>query len=224
MRKNFIIICALLFATAGGVASVAAQNQADKVYITWKALNFYPAHFAGKALPTFGTPVTVAVEVTRNGVLLDLSQADITWELDGKFLSGGRNAKTARFTAAKGSGDTHFIRVSLVQNQEVLGSSLRIPVTSPTVVIGAPYPMGRGVGGAMTLYALPFFFNISSLDEFAFSWLIDGKRLATGSDHALTISNQELLGPRIFQVVLEAVNTENLGELSSRRATYTLTP
>jgi hypothetical protein len=204
--------------------SAYAQNQSSQVFITWKASNFYPAHFEGKALPTFGSPVTVAVEISRGGAFLDLSQADITWELDGKFLAGGRNTKEAHFTTTKGDGDTHFIRVTIVRGEESFESSLRIPVRAPSISIDAPYPEGRGSGGSITISALPFFFNVSALSEISFSWLVDGERLAAGNDHVLTISDESLTSARAFQVLLEAQNTRNSSESASRRATLALTP
>lgn len=220
-RVSAIAIFSALVLSAFGAS---AQSQLTQVFVTWETTNLYPANFEGKVLPTFGSPVSVSVEATRNGILLDLSQADITWELDGKFLIGGTNAHTARFIAAKGVDDTHFILVRIARGDERLETSLRIPVRAPSLAIDAPYPSGEGMGGSMTLYAIPFFFNATSLSNLSFSWLVDGERLATRNDHALTISSEGILNPRTFRVTLEATNTRDPGETATRRGTFTLFP
>ena len=76
----------------------------------------------------------------------------------------------------------------------------------------------------MTLYAIPFFFNVASFSDLSFSWLVDGERLAAGNDHALTISSEEILNPRTFRVTLEAANTQDPSETANRRGTFTLLP
>ena len=80
MRKKIPIGLSVLFAVVIGTTSALAQISSDRIVITWTASNLRPSHFEGRVLPTFGSPVTASVEATRNSVLLDLSQADITWE------------------------------------------------------------------------------------------------------------------------------------------------
>lgn len=202
----------------------SAQQSAGQVFITWKTSNFYPAYFEGKALPSLNSPVTLAVEAARNGVLLDLSQAEITWEVDGKFIAGGRGVKRATFTVRKGVGDTYFARVSILLNRETLETSLRVPVAASVVVIDAPYPEARGSGGGITLRALPFFFNAVSLSDFSFSWLIDGERTSAGSDNELTISGDAALGIRAFRVTLETQNLRNPQETAATKGQFSIAP
>lgn len=213
-----IVLFALL------VLSTSAQTQPAQVFITWKARNFYPSYFEGKALPTLNSPVTVSMEAAKNGAWLDTSPYDISWELDGKYIGGGRGVKQATFIVTKGAGDTHFIRVSMTRGEETIGASLRIPVGNHTVVIDAPYPNGRGKGGAITLRAIPFFFNLSSLSDFSFMWIVDGTRQNTGSDSALTISGNSDLAPRTFSVSLEAQNQANPQEIASARGQFSIQP
>lgn len=193
MRANHHNVIAALFFSAillGSGSYVAlAQSQSSQAHITWKASNFYPSSFEGKALPTFGTPVTVALEVTQAGTLIDLSQAEITWELDGKFLTGGRNVKRATFTASKGAGETHFVRVVAERGSSSFGTSVRIPVEAPSVSIGAPYLIRTNLTDSIPLRALPFFFNVSSLREIGFQWNAGGiiSERRTG-DNTLSLS------------------------------------
>lgn len=220
IASGAVIFSALVFSAFGA----SAQSQSSQVFITWETSNFYPAYFEGKALPTLNSPVTVSVEATRNGALLDLSQAEIMWEIDGSFMAGGRGVKQVIFTIRKGVGDTHFVRVSTRLNQEMFESSVRVPVTSPLVVIDAPYPDRSGSGGGITLRALPFFFNMSSLSELSFSWLVDGVQTATESDNELAISGNNSLTPRTFQVSLEANNRVNPQETARARGQFSITP
>lgn len=218
----FLITHFSLPSTISPLAS--AQRDPIQAFITWKALNFYPAYFEGKALPSLNSPVTLAVEAARNSVLLDLSQAEITWEVDGKFIAGGRGVKRATFTVRKGVGDTHFARVSILLNRETFETSLRIPVAASAVVIDAPYPEARGSGGGITLRALPFFFNAVSLSDLSFSWLIDGERASAGSDSELTISGNAARGTRAFRVTLEAQNLRNLQETAVTKGQFSIAP
>ncbi|MDP3974946.1 MAG: hypothetical protein Q8P88_01505 [Candidatus Jorgensenbacteria bacterium] len=223
IAKYFIIALVVGVLVTDG-AILHAQSQLGQVFITWKTSNFYPAYFEGKALPSLNSPVTVAVEVTKNGALLDLSQAEITWELDGKFIGGGRGVKQIPFAAAKGVGDTHFVRVSVVRGQETFETSLRIPIVGPTVSIDAPYPENRGEEGTITLRALPFFFNVSSLTDLSFSWIVNGVRRETGSDNALVISSEDLTAPQTFRVTLETLNRSGPRETATSRGQFTLVP
>ncbi|MFH0806642.1 MAG: hypothetical protein V1885_02885 [Candidatus Brennerbacteria bacterium] len=224
MKKNIIITLAVLVSIAIWYAGVSAQTSLSQAFITWKASNFYPAFFKGKALPSLTSPISVAVEATKNGVLLDLSQTEILWEVDGKFIGGGRGVKQATFTATKGPGDAHFVHVSAFHGAETIETSLRIPTVQPILVIDAPYRGGRGSGGTMTLRAVPFFFNLSSLSDLSFAWTVDGMRQSVGSDTELTVSGSSNLAPRTFSVSLEAQNQRNLQEIAATRAQFSIEP
>lgn len=221
MRTNHTIIAALvlsLIILVGGSYTALAQSQSSQAHITWKASNFYPSSFAGKALPTFGTPVTVTLEVTQAGALVDLSQAEITWELDGKFLTGGRNVKRATFTASKGVGETHFVRVAAERGSSSFGTSVRIPVEAPSVSIGAPYLVRTNLAEAISLRALPFFFNVSSLREMSFQWNVEGvvSERRTG-DNTLSLSLGDTF-PSLMNIAVTAASIRD----SSERANASL--
>jgi hypothetical protein len=225
MRKGVTITVTVALASLiVGASGTSAQNQTSQVFITWRASNFYPAHFEGKAIPSAGSPVAVAVETIKNGALLNLAQAEIAWELDGRFLAGGKGVKYASFISTKGSGDAHHVHVSVSLGGEVFESSLRIPVTKPTVALDAPYPNRRGIKEGMTFRALPFFFNVPSLDELSFSWLIDGERKNTGSDNELTVTGGGNLRARSFSVTLETQNRTDPQETATTRGQFSIAP
>ncbi len=224
MKKIVFTILVVLISLAAGAAGIFAQSQPTQAFVTWRAENFYPSYFEGRVLPSSGSSVSLAVEVTQGGILRDLAQADIGWQVDGKFIGSGRGMKQAKFTATKGSGNSHFVRVSIAQNSELVEVSVRIPTTAPTVVIDAPYVDKRGTEGKITLSSLPYFFNASSLDDFRFSWTIDGERREVGSDTTLTIADAASIVARTFRIDLEALNTLNPMETATARNQFAITP
>lgn len=221
MRKTIISIALFLVLAA---TTVSAQTPAMQLFLTWKALNFYPSNFEGKALATLNSTVVVSLEAIRGGTWLDLSPYELAWELDGTYLGGGRGVKQVRFIVTKGFGDSHFLRVSARLGSEILETSTRIPVADQRVVIDAPYPDHLARGNTITLHAVPFFFNIASLSDLSFTWTVGGERRAVGSDNELIISGGTTPSPRILNVTLEAQNRVNPQETASARGQFSINP
>lgn len=224
--SRFAALTAAVLLFGIGAFSTHAQTAPTQAYVTWKASNFYLASFSGKALPSNGTSVALAVAVTRNGTLIDIGQANVVWDVDGKFLSGGVGQRTAAFIASKGAGDSYFAHVTVTLGGETIEGAAQIPVTGPVVVLDMPYPNGTAHGDTITLRALPFFFSASSLSDLSFSWFIDGTEKNTGSDNELTINagGGDSTLSRVFHAIVNAQNERNPVETASAREQFTVTP
>lgn len=179
----------LLLVVSYGLSITGAQTP-GQVILTWQANNFYPADYAGKALATPNTPVTISAEILRDGKLIDLSKGTFTWYVDEKLLSRAQGLKEILFTVKKSVGDSHFIRVTIKSGNDLFESSVRIPISRQTVVLESPYPNHLvRAGSQAVLQAMPYFFNIPSLQDLTFSWQINNdKQKGSGSDNQLILN------------------------------------
>jgi len=190
-KKIIIIVLVLIGGYQMLAANVFAQNQnKTQIIFTWEANNYFPANYAGKALPALGTTVTLAAEAIKDNKLIDTSQADFLWYLDDKIVKNGRGAKEISFRITKREGDSHFVRVIIKTSEgEGIESSLRVPVVAPKVIIDQPYPQNFVKSGEkIMLQAIPYFFNVNSLAELNFTWFINDQSVAAASDNQLFLT------------------------------------
>ncbi len=157
------------------VSKTGAQSTNDQIILTWQANNFYPADFEGKAFPSPGSEVVVSLGVIKNGKLADLTSSSIAWSLDGNFMERGLGKQTFSFFAKKTSSGSETVRVSVENGNAPLEYSVNIPVVDPQVVVEIPYfenivPSNTDI----TLRAVPYFFNVTSLNDLTFMWQIGG--------------------------------------------------
>jgi len=192
----------------------------NPVVITWQANNFYPADFGGRALPSPGTPVTLSAEIIQNNKLLDLSQATFLWYADETLFARGVGLKETTLKINKSPGDYSFVRVAVQINNSSFENSLRIYAQAPTVVIEGNFPNQTIRAGSQTLLrAMPYFFNVSSLADLGFSWLINDKIQNSSQDNQLLLSIGPLQGnsDAAAQISVAVQNIVNALETASNR-------
>ncbi|MCL5114251.1 MAG: hypothetical protein M1604_00515, partial [Patescibacteria group bacterium] len=70
-----IFIALAAFAAVLGIAAKTSAQAANNysAIITWRANDYYPSDFLGKALPTNGTTVSLSVIVLNNQKIQDAS-------------------------------------------------------------------------------------------------------------------------------------------------------
>ncbi|TSA45136.1 hypothetical protein D4R51_02400 [bacterium] len=166
----------------------ASGQTANPLIITWQANNYFPAGYNGKALVTPNTLVIASVELIKNNKLTDTTGTEIRWYLDDKIIASGIGLKTVSFSASQQQSGHQTLKASLRIGNDPFENSSQIRVVQPTVVISFPLP-GRAVkaGSQVSLEAIPFFFNVQSLDGLTFNWLINNQR-ATGRDNRVVMS------------------------------------
>jgi hypothetical protein len=218
MKKILVIIVLLVTSYQLLVTGAAAQTPAQ-VILTWQANNFYPADFGGKAQAAKNTPITVAVEVLRNGRLVNLSEATFTWYVDEKLQGRGNGLKEISFTVNKLVGDSHFVRVSVQSGENIFESSIRVPVSKPAVVLEAPYPNQLvGNGDRPEITAVPYFFNINSFQNLNFFWQVNnGEVRDSGNDNQLALNIGTVQAGEQIQVAGTARNRNNISETATAR-------
>jgi len=217
---KFVTTTAVLLMVGYQLLTVGAGAQTPtQVVLTWQANNFYRADFGGKVLVTPGTPVAVSAEVLENGKFADLSGANFIWYIDEKLQSRGEGLKEISFTANKTVGDDYFVRVNIRSGENVFESSVRIPISSPVLVLRNPNPNGLIKSGEKAqITAVPYFFNVNLFQDLKFFWQIDNGTIKSGgNDNNLTLNTGNAQPGKTVQITGIAQNEKNALEKAVSR-------
>lgn len=207
--RNFYQI--LVVAVFGLFAVYASSQTIPQIIITSQANNFYPANYPGKALVAPNSNVSLATELLRNNKLVDVSQANFSWVLDGKLLGSGRGLKETSFTSKKQAGDNHLVKVSIELGGEKFENSQRIDVFDPVVVIEKETP-GDSIRAneEINLQAMPYFFSVSSLEDLKFLWRVGDTEEESKGENRLILSVGRAFGAlNSFRVSVTVQNNKN---------------
>lgn len=167
----------------------AGAQTPSQVILTWQAQNFYPADFAGKAPATPNTLVAVSAEVLKDNKFVDLSAANFFWYVDENLIAKGLGRKETKFPVGKLTGDSYFVRVVINTGEQKIESAITIPIRSQEVVIETDLPENRvKAGSEITLKALPYFFNIDSLEDLVFSWTVNDQKQKVEGNNTLSVN------------------------------------
>lgn len=167
---------------------VSAQTNSD-LLVTWRANNFVPADFSGKAFPTNGNMVNVSVELVVNKKIQNISGATISWFVDGTFFNKGIGMKEFSFPVTKVGRSSHSVRVVVQTKTTKYEELVSIPVFNPIITIENKNPSGIvSSGEQVTLKILPYFFNIASQSDILISWKINNETRSDVRDSVLTLN------------------------------------
>lgn len=170
------------------ITSQAYAQTADQLIVTWRAENLYPADFVGKPMPTSGSPIQLSVEAVIAGKITNLASADISWFLDETLLERGVGLKTTHFTARSSATNNNFVRAQVKLGAKNLETTVRIPVKQVRVVIEIPTTdKTLPANSEIQISAVPYFFNIESLENLAFNWVINNNRQKQIGNGELTL-------------------------------------
>ena len=155
---------------------IHAQAASPELITTWKARSYAPFGYAGKSLPSAGTPVDMSVALLQKNKLVDLSPYEIRWYAGGR-LAGRGKGKTAFSLAAPRTGEESMeIRVNIpAYAGTALDAFVVIPIASPEAVIdSAKLPVLTG---------LFYFFNIKDPSSLAVEWRDSGGLLTLSASN-----------------------------------------
>jgi hypothetical protein len=185
MRIPSLFLFGVLFFSM--IGRVSAQT-ADQLIITWRAENLYPADFMGKAMPTSGSPIRLSVEAVIAGKIANLASADISWFLDETLLERGVGTKTTYFTARSSATNNNFVRAQVKLGNKNLEGTVRVPVKQARVIIEIPtIDKTLPASSEIQISAVPYFFNVNSLENLAFNWIINNNRQKQIGNGELTL-------------------------------------
>ncbi|MGC9603240.1 MAG: hypothetical protein ABSF47_02105 [Minisyncoccia bacterium] len=190
---------------------VVIGQTTNPVIITWQANNYFPASYTGKAAVTPGTLVMASVETYQNNKLADLTGADIRWYVDNELVGNGTGMKTISFSAKQQQGGYQNLRVSVNVGNAPFENSIQIPISQPTVVISFPSPDKTvRAGSQIDLVAIPFFFNVNSLSDLKFTWLINDQQTANQDNQvSISVGTPQSIYQNSIPVAVTAQNSNN---------------
>lgn len=201
------------------IHDVFAQETRNQAIITWQANNYFPANYQGRALATNKTTINISVELVSDQKIQNISNATITWYLDGDFFRKGVGLKETSFIVTKTRGGSHTIRVSIKADEIEAGASALIKIFDPEIVIENP-SLGNLVtaGSSLALQALPYFFNISSISDLSFLWKANNSTIAEQAQSiTLNIGFPQTESQRNLLIEVFAKNLKNSFESSKQQ-------
>lgn len=178
---SFLIIIAFFAFTK---ASFAAD---PSFIVSWKANNHVPMNYLGKVLPISGSEVDISFEMVGNnpgdsGKIINLSNNEVRWYVNGTFMKSGQNMKSFSFVTSDGNGTETDVKISAEYNDPTtqqnyfVNEYIAIPLTFPDVVISYKNFSGSLIKGNANLFsAIPFFFN-SALDSLSILWTVNNQQ------------------------------------------------
>ncbi|EKD24257.1 MAG: hypothetical protein ACD_81C00067G0002 [uncultured bacterium] len=183
---------------------IPSAEAAVEFMTSWHTRTYVPAWYAGKALPTYQSPIDVAFELIEDGKVANLATSSVRWYVDGKLIKNETNGLGIRKVIVfnkKYGGDVLNIKIVLPDYKgRPLEKIFDIPVKSPEVVIDVPYFQKKVEKGDNTFYAWPFYFNTTSNEALSLRWKVNGNALETGRANdpvlVMTIGNDAKTGAK----------------------------
>ena len=182
--KALVALIVLLGMIVLGAPTTNAQVSAPVMWLTWRAATYIPAEYNGRALPTPGSNVVVAIDVIHNGKPMDLSQETIYWYISGSYIAGGRGlARTAITIPDIISQNQISIRVSLPETLGGLARTITIPVALPqTVITVLPPDPAANRDLSFDVQARPYFFTVNDPSQLNFNWTVNNQAPSSFND------------------------------------------
>jgi len=180
-KKNIkITILILLIISIYFLPKQTNSQTNPQIIFSWQAKNFYPSDYAGKALPTKNSLVSVSLEAFNNNKFIDLSKNPIAWYVDDKKISSGIGLKSLLFKIEPEFSENLFIK-AVIQFDEgkIIENSFLLPIVNPQLTIDLPYfqkTISLFADSLVKIKTIPYFFNINSLNEIDFFWEVNGQR------------------------------------------------
>jgi len=216
MKIYKLILSSLIIITLIGIGVniVQAENESD-IILTWEADNFYPSDYQGKPKATPNSTINVSVLVIKNNQVVNTSNKNFVWLLDGKYLDDGYGKNKINFRVNKNRGQNHSITVRIKDGEEQLTKGINIPIKNPELIIDKKMPSNNiSLGSQIKMKSTPYFFNIDSFNNIKFYWEIISNQKINKFDNIVNLNignSKSLLGKKIL-VQAWAVNKKNQAE------------
>lgn len=192
MNKNYfikiritLITLTIVFAATFGQAAVGdsllgAPSSAADFTMNWTSNSYAPADYEGKALPTHGSEIRVAVVPTKK-LAANPDKLFYRWLLDGDIAgwAGGQGKSIMRFKATKWNSNNHEVEVEILNDAGdlIYQNKIIIGIVKPEVAMkkqGDYYSLKENLtvntGQEIKILASPLFFNIKKLSQADWKW------------------------------------------------------
>ncbi len=176
-----------LIIVSGAFQSARAQSgqslqPAPEFLASWQANSFVPSWYEGKIFPVYGSRIDVNFELIDNGKIADLSKEKVRWYVNDDLILNEKNGlgiKNFSFVNNYFYGGELEVKISIPEYKS--GSLIKvvhIPVKTPEVAVEAPYFGQILKQGKNLVFAWPFFFSATDLNNLSLEWRADDKTLA----------------------------------------------
>lgn len=163
-----------------------------ELLLTWKAQNYTPVMYPGKAIPTGKTPIVLSVELIDAGKVVDLSQIRVNWYVNNEFLDGGAGKHSIIVQTKRLAGDRLIVRADIPQyHNGTFSKSADIRSIAPVLTIVPVFGYdGNFITDAKSQFrAVPFFFNVTSPNALIYQWQVnDQEAQSTENPQLLNLS------------------------------------
>lgn len=196
------------------IFSFAGAQQAPELMVTWKADNYVPSDYQGKALPSSGTGIEMAVELIDGGKLADLSRYEIRWSVNKKLKQSGVGLKNFSFITDRFQG-APSVAVTVVNYR---GGDLQKNITIPLVSPEAAIDGRQGV-----FEALPYFFNVRRIAELDFQWSANDQETSGAiveSPNILNLSTANVPSETVIDLSVTVRNIRKPTEISTESFSF----
>lgn len=205
----------------GAASSVNAQTAA-KFLVSWRAINYVPADYQGKILPSESTPIEVSFDLIDGNKIANLSQSDISWHVNNKFLRSAPGLKTITLNSLL-NGQSIRITVSDYKRQD-WDYTFDIPAVRPELTINSRTVSQKLKLGEYLLAALPYFFNVTNQNEIIFQWNINNQAPANQAENpgilSLKLTSQGTPKEAEIPIQATAQNAFRQLEFASRKINF----
>lgn len=171
LYKLFFIIGLLI---ASGVANA---QETPQLLITWESQNYQPPTYFGKNFPTQNTVADFSLAMIHNNRFVDLSRYNIRWYQNNQLLEQGAGLTKISINILPNGDGIVSIRAVVLNYQQIpeISDLISFVIPQPMLVINAPYENKKIVSGKSVFEAMPYFFNIKTLNDLSFRWLINNE-------------------------------------------------
>ncbi len=192
LLTTIITICAAISFALPALAQFE-RNADIYVDLAWTCNTYTPVNYEGKALPIKGSLVTVSAMpyFKINNQLVQSNKLNYKWFLDDEIISSN-NLPEFSFITTKFRSYSHEVRVIVSTPDESVSSQewIEIKIYNPEIQVyeytdAAQVNLTKGVGAELFTYAnnspalaaVPYYFNISSLQELSYNWAMQGTQI-----------------------------------------------
>ncbi len=180
---NQIILPAKAQVAIPGLSNLTNPN--FDFLISWKAINYVPADYKGKILPSKNSTIQISFDVLDSGKFINISKQQVEWYLNDNLIKSGVGLKSITFTASTNSNVIEILIPNYTDSKysaAQINTIITIPIASPEIVIKAPYPNKNITIGDNLFQVLPYFFNINTLNQLKVDWEVDGVKNSGTAD------------------------------------------
>lgn len=151
--------------------------------ISWRSSNFVPSVYEGRVLPIKNSMVEIGFDlVDATGKFVDVSKQKIQWNINYEPYQTGVGLKKIKLFISNSDKDVVEILMSNYTDSKYKTSSevsqfATLSAFSPKAILHTSDPYRAFHIGENRVVAIPYFFNVNSINNLLFNWKVDGRKI-----------------------------------------------